>query len=64
MVFEGAIVEIRDGIICGARIYLPGEYSNHTNIYIIDPTGTLKPMPEWYDRPMGSVYNLLPDQSQ
>ena len=63
-VVEGAIIEIRDGIIRGARIYLPDEYSNHAAIYIIDPTGTLKPMPEWDDYPMGAVYNLLRDQLQ
>lgn len=63
-VLEGAIVEIRDGTIQGAQIYQPGEYGIHADVYIVDPSGALKPMPEWVDYPMGIVYDLLPEWAQ
>lgn len=61
MIHEGAVIEIRQGSIKSARIYKPGEFDNPTAIYILDPSGLVKPMPEWIDYPMGAVYNILPD---
>ncbi len=58
--FEGAVLEIRENAIRGARIYSTGEYENDTNIFIFDPSGLVKPMPEWSDYPLGIVYDLLP----
>jgi len=63
MLHEGAVIEIRQGIIKNARIYESGEFDNSTNIYILDPSGLLKPMPEWTDRAMGSIYDLLSDDA-
>jgi hypothetical protein len=54
-VLEGAMVEIRDGVVKRAWIYQPGEFDNETQEYIIQADGTLKPMPEWKDHPMGLV---------
>jgi len=50
---EGAAVEIRDGVIARAWIYQPGELDNATDLYIVQADGTLKPMPEWNDHPLG-----------
>jgi hypothetical protein len=54
-VLEGAMIEIRDGVIKRAWIYQPGEFDDETQEYIIQADGTLKPMPEWKDHPMGLV---------
>ena|SRR5579875_556172 len=52
---EGAVVEIRNGVITRAWIYQPGEFDNDVDYYILQADGTRKPMPEWEDHPMGSV---------
>jgi hypothetical protein len=52
---EGAVVEIRDGIIQRAWIYKPGEFDRAVHYYLIEADGTIKPMPEWEDHPMNTV---------
>ena len=52
-ILEGAAVEIRDGVIARAWIYQPGDLDNDTDLYIVQADGTLKPMPEWNDHPLG-----------
>ena len=43
----GAILEIRDDVFTRAWIYLPGEFDQRTDYYLIDPHGSLTPMPAW-----------------
>ena len=52
---EGAAIEIRAGVIQRAWIYLPGEFDNTVDIFVVQADGTLKPMPEWNDHPMTTV---------
>ena len=53
---EGAAIEIREGIIQRAWIYLPGEFDNTVELYLIDSDGNLTPMPDWDDHPMPYVH--------
>jgi hypothetical protein len=52
---EGAAVEIRDGVIRRAWIYLPGEFDNTAIDYLMLPDGTLQAMPEWTIYPVATV---------
>ncbi len=52
----GAAIEIRDGIIKSAWLLKPDELDDdETDIYIIEATGKLQPMPEWNDHPIMAV---------
>jgi hypothetical protein len=54
-ILEGAMVEIRDGTIRGARIYRPGEFAQRVDVYLIGQDGQYFPKPEWYDHQVASV---------
>jgi hypothetical protein len=53
----GAIIEITDGIIRKARIYLPSEFDPNIDIYTLETGGTLTPRAEWNDHPMALINN-------
>lgn len=52
---QGAAIEIKDGIIIRAWLYLPGEFPSEANEYIVQEDGSLTPMTEWADHPMDSL---------
>jgi len=54
-VLGGAAVEIRGGIIQRAWIYPPGELDDTATDFLIQPDGTLQPMPEWANHPLDWV---------
>lgn len=49
---EGAVIEIRDGILKRAWIYEAGDFINDVDIYLITSDEALMPMPDWNDHPM------------
>ena len=52
---QGAAIEIKDGIIARAWLYLPDELPGEANVYVVRDDGSLQPMPEWNDHPMEVV---------
>ncbi len=52
---QGAVVEIRDGVIQGIRVYRPDEFSVLAVYYVIEPSGVATSMPDWNDHPMAIV---------
>jgi len=48
----GAAVRIENGIITQAWLFAKGEFDTNTDIYLIEPEGTLTPKPDWADPPL------------
>lgn len=53
----GAAIEVRDGKIVTAWICKPGELASEGEIYAVEETGELKPMPEWDDHPLPLIHD-------
>jgi hypothetical protein len=52
---EGAVVEIRGGVLRRAWIYRPGEFDPTVGYYLIEAGERLKPVPKWGDHPMAVI---------
>lgn len=51
----GAIIEIINGVIDNAWIYMKGEFDEDADIYIRKENNILEPKPEWDDHPMSTL---------